>query len=369
MSAQDDLGMDPAELQEFSANFMKNPENAVAQETTEHEPELDLPSGWEDDAQTDAGGSEDPSAGEKQPAADDDEEEVPLAAEAEDNESEGESETILTYKVNGKEVTLDLDAVREDPEAREKLKKDLALIGGAKKAVSKAGVLRRENRKLQKEAKELASYKDAWDRLEDIKGDEAQVFEVITGRSLDDVIAERAERQYKYQNASEEEKKVLEYEDRIRRMELENKREADRRARELERLEREKYNTDKRAVATDLKREAAKYDFEGVDPNKASRLRKMLWQSAVDDIKRYTKQGYKFNEKMIAKAFRDNASALEGFYKTSVERGVAKATQKRTKEATDAAAKAATKHYKRSDFNDLVGKNPLDIFHAFRKRK
>ena len=287
-----------------------------------------------------------------------DDEDVPLP----------DGEGIIKYKANGKDQTLNLNKVMTDAEAQSDLAKKLALVDGARKAFSDKNKYRTELKKIKAETQDMSKYKDSWEKLESIKDDHAEVYRVITGESWDDMIAREIEKRSIYENATDEDRQIMDYEERIRRMELKQQRETEQREKELRKAEELKYDADKTQLQTNLEKEFGQYEFSEDNPVEANRLRKMLWRSALGDIQEWRGQGYKLNDKMIRKAFRDNASALQSFYKTSVNKGTKEAVETQKAYASEKAAEAATKNYKtNSKLDELVGKDPLAIFSAFRR--
>lgn len=291
--------------------------------------------------------------------------------EASDTDAEGIEDNvprqgIISYKANGKEVKLNLN----NPEDVEKLTKDLALVDGARKAFSDKNRLRQKLKQIESSQGDLQQYKDSWDKLEAIKDDPAELYRVLTGESFDEMIERESEKRAIYRNASDEDRKIMDYEDRIRRMEMAQEREARRREKELELAEQTKYEAEKTTFNNQLQKEFFKYEFdEDVSPAAANKLKKMLWRNSVADIQDYIKQGYKFSDRMVNKAFKDNASALQAFYKTSVKKTAKAETEEAKSTASQKAEAAATKNYRQplSGVEDLVDKDPLSIFKAFRK--
>lgn len=356
--AQDELSVD---LEAATAEAMKSLstdreiEAAIApsDSSPELEETIDTENGqfWGEDDELDFGSSK--SKASKTEASDEDAD-VPHGNE------------IISYKANGKEVKLNLN----DPNDREKLTKDLALVDGARKAFSDKNQLRQRLKKIEESQNELVKYKESWDKLEAIKEDPAELYRVLTGEDFNTMIEREAEKRSIYSNASEEDRKIMDYEDRIRRMELAQEREAAKRAKELEQIESRKYEAEKSELHNQMQQEFFKYEFpEDLSPVAANRLRKMLWRNSVADVQEYIKQGYKFSDRMVAKAFKDNASAVQAFYKNVTTKETKAGTEARKSEASEKAAAAATKNYKQNpkDVDELVSKDPLSIFQAFRR--
>ena len=293
-----------------------------------------------------------------------------LSASDADSSVEGDDvpqgEGIISYKANGKEVKLNLN----NPSDVEKLTKDLALVDGARKAFSDKNKLRQKLKQMEADSGDLGKYKESWDKLESIKDDPAELYRVLTGEDFNEMITREAEKRSIYANASEEDRKIMDYEERIRRMEMAQERDARRREQDLEKAEQTKYEAEKTTFDNQLQKEFFKYEFdEQVSPAAANKLKKMLWRNSVADIQDYIKDGYKFSDRMVSKAFKDNASALQAFYKTSVKQTAKAETAEAKSSASQKAAATATKNYKQplKGAEDLIDKDPLSIFQAFRR--
>ena len=356
--AQDELSVDiAAAAAEASKSLSTDKAIESAIETSDLSPELDetvdTENGefWGEDDELDFGSSK---AKASENESDDEDADVPQGNE------------IISYKANGKEVKLNLN----DANDREKLTKDLALVDGARKAFSDKNALRQRLKKIETDQANLAKYKESWDKLESIKEDPAELYRVLTGEDFNTMIEREAEKRSIYSNASEEDRKIMDYEDRIRRMELAQERESTKRTKELEKIEARKYEADKSELHGKMQQEFFKYEFpEDLSPVAANRLRKMLWRNSVADVQDYIKQGYKFSDRMVNKAFKDNASAVQAFYKNVANKESKAGTEARKSEASEKAAAAATKNYKQpsKDIDDMVSKDPLSIFQAFRR--
>jgi hypothetical protein len=275
------------------------------------------------------------------------------------------SEGIISYKANGKEVSVDIST----EEGRADLAKKLALLDGARKAFSDKNKLRQQVKALEERANQGNQYKESWDKLEALKDNPERLYEVITGQSFSDMMAKEYEKRSIYNNATEEERKIMDYEDRIRRMELQSEREQKRREDEIAKAEERNYTASKKETQTKLEREFFKYEFDNDSPATANKLKKILWRSALGDLQDYQREGYKMSDKLIQKAFNDNAKALQSFYGKEVAKGVKKVTEKKKADAKEKAQAASTRNYKKPDFGDLASKDPLSIFNAFRKNK
>ena len=299
-------------------------------------------------------------------------------SEASDSDADADGDTvpqrdgvgIITYKANGKDVQLNLKQVLKDPGAQQELAKQLALVDGARKAFSDKNKLRQKLKEVESSTGELSKYKESWDKLEAIKDNPAELYRVLTGEDFNQMIEREAEKRAIYSNASDEDRKIMDYEERIRRMEMAQEREGKKRQQELEKIEQQKYEAEKQSLHNGMQKEFFKYEFdEGSNPAAANKLRKMLWRNSVADIQDYIKQGYKYSDRMVTKAFKDNASALQSFYKTSINKSNKENAEVSKANAQTKAASAATKNYQQpvKGMDELVTKDPLSIFQAFRR--
>lgn len=292
------------------------------------------------------------------------EEASPPSDDSDDVPQEQDSDGIIEYKVNGKSVKLDLSS----DEDRAKLAKQLSLVDGARKAFSDKNKLRQQLKQERERAEEMNQYKSNWDKLESIKDDRAQLFETITGESWDAMIQNEVEKRRLYDEADPATQRAMEYEERLQRAERERDRERKLRDEQFRKAEEMEYNAEKLGTRTKLEQEFRKYEFK--QPNEAAnnRLRKMLWRSSLGDIQEYVKQGHEISEKVVRKAFRDNAKALQSFYKTSVSRESKKQIQQQKQDTKQKAEEAATKNFSNNeDLSSLVGKDPMSIFQSFRR--
>ena len=271
---------------------------------------------------------------------------------------------IIAYKANGKDISLDLS----NPEHLDYIAKLLPLAEGARKTFSDKNKLRQEVKSLRDAAANDGGYKSAWDKLEAIKHDHSQVYEAITGQSFDEMIQRKIDERMVYDQASDGDKQSmdsarenLKLEDRIKRME-------EARDKQVEEARSLNYEANKQSMSNQLKSEYAKYEFNSGNAATDNKLRQMLWTAALGDVAQYKKDGYKMNEKVYAKAFRDNANALQHNKKIATAKSDA-ATRAATKAtAKEAVAAAATKNYSGDQLNEkLVSMNPNQLFEWFRK--
>jgi hypothetical protein len=277
----------------------------------------------------------------------------------ESQEAPKPSETIK-FKANGEEIEISLE------EAKQKL----SLVEGSRQALQDRAKLSKELKELRKQAQELAEYKDTWEKLEAVKHDRKQLLELITGESYDDVVAREAERRELYRNGTDEQKQLLEYAERVQRLEREREVDQKRRDTEMTRIEQAKFDAERDRVKTAMEREYFKHKLpEGLDPAAQKKLGAMVWQQSVADLKSYYNQYGKITNKMVEKAFADNASLLTHSVAKSADKHASVVSEERKKQAVEKAQIASTRNYDSGDLSKLTGMNPNQLFDFFKKGK
>jgi hypothetical protein len=269
----------------------------------------------------------------------------------------------IKYKANGKEVEISLDEA----------KKQLSLVAGARRAFTEKQKIQKQYEALQQEHQQLLKIKEAWDKLEDLKHDPERLAEVIFDKPYADIEKEIYERRRLYEEASPEERQLLEYEARMRNLE----RDMERRNREAERKRQEAEAREYSANLTKLEAEMQRAFFkhkvvDTQDPNVANKLRKMLWRQSVADLKEYAKrlpEGKLPGPKLIAKVFDDNARAIAGFKSEIVNKELKQAVEQKKQAATQKAQLSSTANYSNSIDPNLLKLDPLTLFNKLRGRK
>jgi hypothetical protein len=266
----------------------------------------------------------------------------------------------IKFKANGEDIELPL----------EEAQKRLSLAEGARQALQDRAKLSKENKLLQEQAKELAKYKDTWDKLESVKHDRQKLFEMITGEPYDDLIRKESERREIYQNGTEEQKQLLAQAERVQRLEREIELEKTRKDSESKRIDQQRYEAEKQQVRTVMEKEFYKHDLPtDLAPAAQSKLKAMLWKQSTDDLKQYHKEYGKITNKMVEKAFADNAALLKGGLKASVDKQVADVREATKQSAKENAQLASTKNSGTAIDPKLASMNPSDLFKFFQKGK
>jgi hypothetical protein len=268
----------------------------------------------------------------------------------------------FTYKANGKEHTITL----------EEAKKRIALADGARQKISEAAKTKRALAKVKGELKESKKYQENWEQLEELKGDRKKLLEVITGESYDDIIKEEVERARTYEDASTEERQLLDYETRMRVLEQDNERTRRGVEKDKKTAEDKLYNANLKEMRTKLHTELSTQFRASVptdNPQVSNKLFKLAMQGAVNDLKQYHKDGIDAQHpKTIRKAVKDQIATLEYYFKDEVKRSVTKATDSKKKAAKEKAQLASTRSYSKPVTVEDTKLNPLDFFHANKRR-
>lgn len=281
-------------------------------------------------------------------------------ATAEENVSaKDDGPQTIKYKANGEEVEISV----------EEAAKRLSLADGARKVFSDNDKLRKTNKQLVEENKANKEIVDLWNKLEAVKDDERQLYNMITGRNFDEIIRKEAQWLLDYRDASPEEQRAMEAErvaeDAKRSLALRDKdaKKAD------ERREQERYEIQKSRVFGAMEAEFRKHELpEGVDPAAGNRLKKMLWRNSIEDIKDLKRQKQPITASAIARVFAENAAALKSFSRT-VETQQVKEEVVKEKVATEKAKAASTKNYPKTTVDQDIAKlNPLDMFYKLRRK-
>lgn len=286
----------------------------------------------------------------------DESQENPLVSK-QDIPADKPSQTIK-FKANGKDMELSV----------EEAQRRLSLAEGARQALQDRAKLRKENETIRKQAEELTKYKETWDKLESVKHDRRQLLELITGESYDDLIAQEAEKREIHLYGTDEQKQLLEYSEKVQRLEREKELENGRREKAAQQVDKANYDAEQTRLKTAMEKEFGKYKLpEGLDPTAQTKLSKMLWKQSVDDLKSYHSQYGKITGKMVEKAFQDNANILLNSHKEQVDKKVAEIRQTEKSTAKEQAQLASLKNSDDQGLSQLSRLNPNQLFDLFRK--
>ncbi len=344
---EDELGISPEKIQELSGSVVEEADTEDSGDIS-LEADIELPENpfWGEEG-SDQEDAEAPDSDDSEPDAESDVSE------------DGHSQTIK-YKANGEDVELTLE------EAQKRLAMTDPKV--VRKAFTDRTKLRKENEKLASENKELAEYRETWNKLEAVKDDEQKLYEMITGKSFEDFERNAAERKQLFEEASPEEQRAMRAEDRLRQ--LENKSVAEQKGRDKERTDADKklFQAEKVQLQGQLEREYHKHaTFDEKNPQVANRLKKMLWRNAVADLKDYHESYGKLTSKMVKKAFSDNSAALAAFRGNAEAATVTETATQKKAAAKTKAEEASTRNYSSPNM-DMKGLKPEEYFYKFIKR-
>ena len=273
---------------------------------------------------------------------------------------------ILKYKANGTDVELDLTT----EEGRTKAIDALSRQAGMDKAFSESAQLKKQNKKFQMQLDELSKYRESWDKLEDLKHDRQGLLEFVTGESYQDFMNNELSRRQAYESGSDEERRAMDYEERMQSMEAEMRRDKESREREIQKAQDLRSEADYEKWNMWSQNELQKYadKIPNSNPVRANKLRKALWRESIADVKSYYSKYGKVTNKMVHKAFKDNADAMLGLYDTEVQNGVEKAIENKKVQAREKAQVASTKNYESAQINsDWASMDPTKLFQHFKK--
>lgn len=175
------------------------------------------------------------------------------------------------------------------------------------------------------------------------------------------------ERKKLYEEATPEERQLLESEARIRNQERENKRAREEIERKAKEVEEREFFTEQKQLQTALEREFFKHKvIDSADPQVANRLKKMLWRQSIADLKDISNRGVKIGPKAIARVFEDNAKALTGFKSETLNRELKSIVDKKKEAATQKAQLASSANYSSSIDPELLKLDPASLFQRWR---
>lgn len=337
---------------EFAAEIAKD-QSATESTSTEiptvSEPEEDVPSFL--DVQ-DHGDTDEQLLGD----VEDVQTETPQAPSSEDG--------TLTYTANGKEFSATL----------EDAKKALSMMKGARRAFSDRAKLKREVASLKKDAEDGAQFKKYWEEIMAKSKNPKEAWEALTGQSFDQVLENELQRRQLYANATDEQKQMFEYEDRFNEMQSKLTRFEDEAARKQRELSEKASDARKQHLSGLMEpvffEHSEKFESMGLSKAELNDVNDMLWNKSIRDMKKAINAGYKPNRAVVKKIFDRNARILLRDNKDQVDQGVKQELARKREDAKTKAQVASTQNYSGPlNMNDLVKKNPKDLFELFKRGK
>jgi murein DD-endopeptidase MepM/ murein hydrolase activator NlpD len=355
-----------AEIAALNSSQAPAPQADIPQPAATDDFEVPDPSFWDDPSKEfgdvlglDAGKQDAKAPG--QPAGD-----ATKTAAARADEAAKAAAAVITYKSNGKEKTIDLTK----PEAVEDLKRKLAIAEGNEKAFETAAQYKQKMQAMEAELKQAREAAQLWDKVEALRYDKAKLIELFTGQKYDDFIGEEVAKHNIKTMGTEEERRLLEQQDRIRALE--------------ERLKLGEEMTKKQAAEAEKKKqaaEAAKAEaqqewlktnidreyFRHTDGIQDDSVKELVYQKSILDIKKMYKEYGKVTNKMVEKAFADNAKRLKVFHEQTVDASTTKALDSKRQAASVAAEAASTKNYEADvETSNLANLSPDKLFKALK---
>ena len=319
-------------------------QSELAQDTSHLEHDEEIPSFLDDDSETNS----------------------PLIDETESEDTEvsevPETPQTLRYTADGQEF----EASIEDA------KKALSLAKGAKKAFTNNAKLRRKVKQIESQIEDLSQYKTNWEEVMKSVHSPEELYQKLTGESFEDRVDREIQRRQLYNNASPAERQLFDYEDRFQKMQAEQERlrkESETRLQQTENRASEARKSHLSSMLEPAFHQVTANLEENVGAAQANKIKRALWRESIEDVKEAVKRGYKPSAKLVGKIFERNAGILIGNNSKAVEAGVQQELKSREEVAKEKAQVASTQNYSgaKSSNKELVGKNPLDLFHHLTK--
>lgn len=276
-----------------------------------------------------------------------DEETDEIEEEVDDLEDgEASPEPDIEYiKANGKKVKIDFND-------RENIKRVYSLAAGARQWQAERDSLKEKNATISKEYGEL---KETLDYLENIKDDHEELFEAVSGLSLNDKFNEWAEEQNMISGMTDKEKSMyLSNQDHQKRI-----REVEKREKELQskldgasQRDEEAKRSKQESIANPI---FFKYNFDGELGNDQleRRMNKALWSEAREELSAFDE----ITPDMVEEAFGRISNQIRGGFKSSATKAVKKtvaAKRKEVKKKAQAMAVAEPKNKFKEEIDNKI---------------
>lgn len=250
-----------------------------------------------------------------------------------------QAQTIREFKADGGVYKVDMTN-------QERVDELISLGLGSRRAFSERDKLRKLVSNKDKQLTDLTKYKDLWNKIEVARTQSKEtLYEKVFGEKWTDAVQREVERHLRYQQASPEERLLMEQETRV--SELKRAQEA----REAEwRQQQEAVETKQREIELKEMRSLLmpafqKYEFSNKvkDPDEAQERNTMLWTQAIRNIKR--KYGETANQqppRVLEKEFARIASLIAA---GDAKQEVKQIIEEKKKEAKTKAQVASTQNY------------------------
>lgn len=272
----------------------------------------------------------------------------------------------IAYKSNGKEKVLDLSK----PETIEEIKRKLAIADGKEKAFDTAAQYKQQMQAMEAELKQAREAAQLWDKVEALRYDRAKLIELFTGQKYDEFIQDEVAKHNIKTMGTEEEKRLLEQQERIRALEErlklgeeQGKKQAAEAEKKRQAAEVAKSEAQQEWLKTNIEREY----FRHTDGIQDDSVKELVYQKSILDIKKMYKEYGKVTNKMVEKAFTDNAKRLKAFHEQTVDANTSKALDSKRQAASVAAEAASTKNYEDDvEMSNLANLPPDKLFKALK---
>lgn len=305
-------------------------------------PEPEIESSADEEVETELESDED----ESEPSTPDEEADEEVVDESDSEEEEASPEPDIEYiKANGKKVKIDFND-------RENIKRVYSLAAGARQWQAERDSLKEQNETISKEHSEL---KETMDYLESIKDNHEDLFEAVSGLSLNDKFKEWAEEQNMISGMTESEKSMyLSNQDHQKRIREVEKRESELQAKldSVSKKDEEAKVAKQESIANPI---FFKYNFDGEfeDPQLTLRMNRSLWSEAREELSAYDE----VTPDMVEEAFSRISNQIRGGFKASAKNAVAKtvkAKRKTVKAKAQKMAVAEPKEDRKKELDSLI---------------
>ena len=264
-----------------------------------------------------------------------------------EDDSEAPAEDIEWVMADGKKVKIDYND-------REKIKRVTAMAAGARKWQSERDEFKTQLDEMSGKYTEL---KETMDYLEEIKDDHADLFEAITGNTLESKFQEWAEEQNMLSGMTENEKSMyLSNQEHTKRM-REVERQKVELQKQLDKAEKERQEAAEAKQTSIANPVFFKYNFDNElgDPKAEYRLNNMLWSEAKKELSAYDSVTPDMVEETFERISNEVRTAFNIKAKNEVKKTV-KSNRKKVKAVAQKMAVSEPKEDKKAAFEEKIKK-------------
>ncbi len=281
-------------------------------------------------------------------ASNPDEETDEVDSEVEDSEEEEAqaSEPDIEYiKANGKKVKIDFND-------RDNIKRVYSLAAGARQWQAERDSLKEKNEAISKEYGDL---KETINYLESIKDNHEELFEAVTGKSLQSKFDEWAEEQNMIGSMTEREKAMYlsnqDHQKKLRQVQ-EKEKNLQKRLEEVAKKDEEAKQAKQTSIANPI---FFKYNFDGELGNDQleHRMNKALWSEAREELSAFEE----VTPDMVEETFNRISNQIRGGFNASAKKAVSKTVKDKRKQVKSKAQKMAVaepKETRKQELDELI---------------